>query len=963
MSRRWRKDLVFEKCSQREASRHLKRLCVFPAFSASPRLKCAQVLYRRDAENAEKAQRVLRMIQRTRRLRRNIITALLSCLLLFQTSLPVKACGPETIDPIFVFTNSPDIPFDNFVTGRIGVLQSTFGRKTLVIAHRYLNGGSFTAEEQRDLIEALKGKGPEDDDNSAIKAWIAARKEIVRDEEHPPAIYDERRVDGYDFFPNCSKNAFEVATQTLKDRVASYGSEDVNVRDWLDAQDVVFKNCAEGAEAPRAVSSGSPRWLEKDRDYQIAAAYFYSLNLNEARLRFEKIADDSESVWQEIAGYLVGRTLVKQASLTEDEKEKRARYERAEAYLINFIAHGGRFQSASKRLLSLVKFRLRPEERLKELSQILAEQSGNENLRQDLIDYNWLLDKFDAQVQKAESERKKQADPTPTPEPYKPDPVNQARYDAINRGELVELYFTPKRPDGEDDYTASILVDLKADSTEQDALQAVEIKLGRKLSSDESKTLKERYVSAMARRVWSLAPNRKVNSGHEYDGCDSNCNDLTLDVLPEFIRADNLSDWIMTFQSKDPKAYSHSVSKWRSTHSTAWLAVALTKSDKLSRGLARLMRDAEQIPADAPSFPTVAYHLSRLYLEVNRPAAAQKLLDKIITTQFESLPVSSQNLFLEQRIKLAGNVDEFLKFAMRKPAAFYEYGVVGRISDLLRVQKSLWDPEYYKETKEEYETKTEEQFKDFLPWDERRAFDPNSADLFNWHFSVASLLEAARKPELPDYLRRSLMISVWTRAILLKNYSVALEVSDELARLAPEMSSLLTSFQNAQTREQRESEALYTILKFPSLTPFVPSGVQRLASAEDSEYYFETSWWCTPDDTEYNLDGTESQKVVPSPKFLNPRIVAGAKKEREALSALGDAKSYLGKKVLEWALRSPDDPRIPEALYIGIQANQSYKYGCGSWEQDPETRTALETLLKGKYAHTVWVSKLEQEEK
>ena len=78
-----------------------------------------------------------------------------SVLLLVQST--VFACGPETIDPIFVFTHSPDLPFDEFTKGKIGILQSSFGRKTLVIAHRYLGGGTYTEDEQRALVEALVG--------------------------------------------------------------------------------------------------------------------------------------------------------------------------------------------------------------------------------------------------------------------------------------------------------------------------------------------------------------------------------------------------------------------------------------------------------------------------------------------------------------------------------------------------------------------------------------------------------------------------------------------------------------------------------------------------------------------------------------------------------------------------------------------------------------------------------------
>jgi hypothetical protein len=75
---------------------------------------------------------------------------------------------------------------------------------------------------------------------------------------------------------------------------------------------------------------------------------------------------------------------------------------------------------------------------------------------------------------------------------------------------------------------------------------------------------------------------------------------------------------------------------------------------------------------------------------------------------------------------------------------------------------------------------------------------------------------------------------------------------------------------------------------------------------------------------------------------------------------IGDANSYLGELVLVWAKHSPSDPRIPEALYIGAQANQPYKYDCGGWEQDEEVRTKLEKLLREKYPNSAWTAKLNE---
>ena len=266
-------------------------------------------------------------------IRNPAIALFLSLTILINSAPPARACGPSYIEPIFVFRESPDLPFAEYARGKIGIVQPTHGRKTLFIAYRYLNGGTFNAAEQQALVDALNGKAPEDEGIEPVKEWIAARSEIGPKEEKTPEIYTEREYGGYAFFPNCSRNAFEVATQTLKDRAARYGSDDQNVRSWLSAQDTVFQNCNGGAGAPAQLGPESPVWLRKDRDYQIAAAYFYSLKFDEARARFEKISQDSESDWQQTADYLVGRTLVRQASLTNEAVHKRELYERAVKHL------------------------------------------------------------------------------------------------------------------------------------------------------------------------------------------------------------------------------------------------------------------------------------------------------------------------------------------------------------------------------------------------------------------------------------------------------------------------------------------------------------------------------------------------------------------------------------------------------------------------------------------------------
>ena len=898
---------------------------------------------------------------------RSTLCVFLSWVLLVTCTPWVNACGPDSLHPIFVFETSPDLPLVEYVQGKVGIVRPTFGRKTLVVAYRYLNGGAFNAEEQRELIDALKGKAPEEDDVSAIKAWVDVRKLVTGDQEELPEMYKVRPGETYDFFPNCTKNAFEIATETLRDRIARFSAGDPNVRDWLQAQDTVFRNCDAASDPPAEASAERPEWLRKDRDYQIAAALFYALRLPEARQRFQAIAEDNDSVWQETAAYLVARSLIREASLSEAEKKRHELYQKAETTLLSLIGKGGKFRNAATRLLALVKYRLRPEERVHELGQLLGEQSGDENLRQDLIDYSWLLDKFDEDIRQAEERRANQKladEPGNNDEEKKQEAIANAAnqiYEAVQKGELIQIWFTQKDATGRSDYTKILNLNFKPETTEAEVLESFELQLGRKLTPEEAKEIQEKRTEQLHYREWLISPNRKLGRRNEYEGCYDNCTDNKLASLPEVLQADSLTDWIFTFQSNDPDAYAHASARWRQTHSEAWLLTALAKAQLNSPSITHLLKQAEQIPKDAPAFPTAAYHLVRLRVAANQKPEARKLLDEILGSQFELLPISAQNEFLEQRMLLAENTVEFLRFAVRRPVAFRRYGTFGRISDFLRVEKSFWHSGY-EETKEEYEQKIEAQFSELLPWDDRTSFDDKTVEIFNWHFPLTVLLQASRDPALPPYLQRRLALTVWTRAILLKNEDVARNVAPDLIKLAPEMSTLLASYVNAKTAQERNDSALYTILKFPDLTPLVTEGIPSFTSAEDINYYFETSWWCKPADTQYDNEGNEVPKNVVAPTFLSPESLAAARKERSKLISLGEGKSFLGRQVWEWAKRAPEDPRVPEALFIAIKANEGYKYGCGMWEGDDELRNQLTELLKQHYSQSPWTAKLAAEE-
>lgn len=901
------------------------------------------------------------------KLRQRALALTLTALLLLNSAPPANACGPYFTVPIFVFADSPDLPFSEFTNGKIGIVLPTFGRKTLAIAYRYLNGGSFTSDEQTELRAALNGKAPEDDGSAAVKEWIGARKDILPEDQKLPEIYVERQHgQGYDFFPNCTRNAFEVATETLKDRAARYGAEDANVRNWLAAQDTVFQNCSAGKQLPGELGAESPAWLRKDRDYQIAAAHFYSLSFDEARARFEKIAADVDSPWQELAPYLVARTLIRQASLANTDAARHEFFERAETYLQNFLGSGGKFTLAGRRLLALVKYHLHPEERVVELGRGLAE-GNDENLRQDLIDYVWLLDKFESRILKAEEDRRHKLDPDYKEEtPYRwQSKEDEERYEKVKRGELIELTLSLQRPEASTDFRSPITATFKYDASQEEIVALFERFLSRKLSEYETTELKRLHEIAMLDRQYRVSPNRKWDDGalSKYEGFYSTTLKLTFDLLPEHLRADDLTDWIVTVQTDDPKAYNHAFRKWRETGSLAWLMTALMKAEKSSPKLGPLMRAAEKVTRDEPSFATVAYHLVRLKTALGNEVAARKLLDDIISWQADVFPRSTQNQFLEQRMGLAENLSVFLKSAQRKPAAFYDYGSPGTMSDLVERQKHAWNPEYSQLSREEYEREVEQAYEDLLAWDNRVTFDEATVDVLNQHFPLQLLAKLVRDPDLPDYLQGRLALAVWTRAVLLENDEVAMKIAPDVLKAAPKMGAVFEAYLKARSRKARHEAALYVLLKFPDLSPFVGSIIPEFKSSEDLEYFFDTSWWCSPSATEYNEAGVEVPKVVPKPSFLTAAQLDVARREYRELVEVGDGKSYLGEEVVAWAKASPADPRIPEALFIAGRANQSYKNGCSGWEHDDAVQQEAEKILKQHYASSPWAAKLRDAEK
>src|SRR5687767_15422327 len=87
-------------------------------------------------------------------LTRRFIALFLIVILLNSTA--ALACGPFTLEAIFVHTVHPTYPLAQFAAGRIGVVQPSYARSYLYTAYRYLSGRNFTPSEQKGMVELWK---------------------------------------------------------------------------------------------------------------------------------------------------------------------------------------------------------------------------------------------------------------------------------------------------------------------------------------------------------------------------------------------------------------------------------------------------------------------------------------------------------------------------------------------------------------------------------------------------------------------------------------------------------------------------------------------------------------------------------------------------------------------------------------------------------------------------------------
>jgi len=415
----------------------------------------------------------------------------------------------------------------------------------------------------------------------------------------------------------------------------------------------------------------------------------------------------------------------------------------------------------------------------------------------------------------------------------------------------------------------------------------------------------------------------------------------------------DLTDWIITFQSSNQAAREHALARWKETKSLPWLFSALSKTKGHSPEAEALIEASGVVDAASPAYPGIAFHASRLLAEAGRGDEARAKVDELLTSAAKPLPRSATNLLLALRMTLAKNLDEWLRYSIRVPA-------------LVTTDESA------EETPSEFylvdlSTKSEAAL-----WREKHLqapqFDSDAAVALTEKVPLVVLASAAQNDVLPEPLRRNLAQAAWVKAFLLNQRDVALQLIPTMKQFFPQRAAELDGAVAATSLEEQRFAGSFSILKSPGWHPYIERGVGRETTDFTKIDNYKNNWWCSWQKTKdeewgyynyYRMEGISAplHALYPngdfeSPAFLDKDSRDQAAQEWKEIEATGTSIEALAEPVLNWAKSHPTDPRVPEGLHYVVRA---YRYGCD--EPSLDHSKIVFKLLHERYPKNDWTTK------
>jgi hypothetical protein len=375
-----------------------------------------------------------------------------------------------------------------------------------------------------------------------------------------------------------------------------------------------------------------------------------------------------------------------------------------------------------------------------------------------------------------------------------------------------------------------------------------------------------------------------------------------------------LAAWVIAVSTKPGDAASASIKWWRERQSPVWLVAALMNAEDSDSS--DLVRAARRIPAGSPAYESAGYYAMDREIRSGHLAQARQWADRLLAGR---LSQSTRNLVLERRMAMARDWNEFLKFAPRRPEPTFA----------------------------EYDGKEMPMQEDPLPGGPFLLQDAQR--ILNFRAPLTLWLDAARNPLIPRPLQLRLAFAGWLRAVMLDRFGEARQFLQRAIDLQPESTAAAKEFLDARDDEAARFAAVRLVLRAPSICPFAPypeldatnlTQKRRLLSLG----WYRSSCWARPD---------AAQSNPPAGVLTAEQGAEGRKESARIYGQPAWEATVLLRETVAWALKHPEDSRVPETLHDAVLAARNRGI-------DPDTGTYSKRafdLLHRQYPKSPWTAR------
>jgi len=386
-------------------------------------------------------------------------------------------------------------------------------------------------------------------------------------------------------------------------------------------------------------------------------------------------------------------------------------------------------------------------------------------------------------------------------------------------------------------------------------------------------------------------------------------------------RQDELTDWVATFQAADA---THAVERWRAKHTTPWLIASLVAVKHDDSAAAELIGEARKIRPGAPAYATAAYYGIKLQMEHGDNDTARSWADEALASK---QPVEAHNMFLAERLKLAQDWTEFLRYTPRKPVA--------ESSDGFDQSIDKGEPAV--------------------------AMDGDASAAFNIEVPLSRYLDASKNELLPASIQADIAQAGWVRAVILDKKDDAAALTHRLIELRSKLAPIFKPYLAESDAAKSKFAAVFLMLSTPGLQPVTRIGFGRMTKEQEKVDEFRDNWWdlasAPPTAPEpdakvheplydlYPSGGMGPKKFLPAPE-----IKQGETEWASISKAAVNGPNYLCSQTVAWARAHADDPRVPEALHLCVHAT---RYGPTDDNTGARSKEAFD-LLHAKYPNSKW---------